>query len=266
MLIMKNYLRSLRGKLLRRLSRSVYNSGYQVGTHNQSNRDLWLANTIAKIPEGSRILDAGAGEQKYKKLCAHLNYVSQDFAQYDGKGDGKGLQTGAWDQSRLDIVSDITRIPEPDGSFDAAMCIEVIEHVPHPIDALKELGRLLRSGGQLILTAPFCSLTHLAPYYYYSGYSRYFYEYWLEKLNIEIVEMTYNGNYFEYLAQEIRRLPEVSKTYANNQLDEYGHLIIEQMLAMLNDISVSDNGSQEILSFGLQILAQKERVCAKNGS
>ena len=35
-----------------------------VGTKNQQNRDLWLERTLKKIPAGSRILDAGAGEQK----------------------------------------------------------------------------------------------------------------------------------------------------------------------------------------------------------
>ncbi|MDO9324535.1 MAG: methyltransferase domain-containing protein, partial [Methanoregula sp.] len=131
---------------------------------------------MKKIPPGSRILDAGAGEQQYKKFCTHLNYVSQDFAQYDGKGDGKALQTQKWETSNIDIVSDITTIPEPDTSFDAIMCIEVFEHLPEPIIAIKEFSRLLKPDGHLILTSPFCSLTHMAPYHFYPGYNRYFYE------------------------------------------------------------------------------------------
>ena len=61
----------------------------QVGISNEWNCEKWLGKTLSQIPAGSRILDAGAGELKYKKFCAHLNYVSQDFGQYDGKGDGK---------------------------------------------------------------------------------------------------------------------------------------------------------------------------------
>ena len=135
-----------------------------VGLENQSAREKWLEQTLRKIPENSRILDAGAGTQRYHKFCAHLRYVSQDFAQYDGQGDAKGLQIGAFDYGQLDIVSDITSIPEPDAAFDAIMCVEVLEHLPEPEIAIREFARLTRPGGYLILTAPFASMTHFAPF------------------------------------------------------------------------------------------------------
>jgi SAM-dependent methyltransferase len=160
-----------------------------VGRGNQQNREIWLEKTLQKIPDNARILDAGAGEQKYKKYCSHLQYNSQDFAQYDGKGDGSGLQTGSWDQSQLDIISDIIHIPEPDSSFDAIMCIEVFEHLPEPIKAIQEFARLLKPGGHLIITAPFCTLTHFAPYHFYTGFNRYFYQEHLPKSGFEIREL-----------------------------------------------------------------------------
>ncbi|WP_121022373.1 class I SAM-dependent methyltransferase [Helicobacter vulpis] len=52
-----------------------------------------------------------------------------------------------WGNTQLDIICDITAIPERDGSFDAIMCVEVFEHLPNPILALKEFSRLLRGGG-----------------------------------------------------------------------------------------------------------------------
>lgn len=167
-----------------------------VGTQNLSTREAWLEKTLNQIPAGSRILDAGAGEQKYKRFCVHLDYVAQDFAQYDGKGDGRGLQTNSWGQSNLDIISDITAIPEPDTSFDAIMCVEVFEHLPEPIKAIQEFARLLKPGGHLILTAPFCSLTHFAPYHFYTGFNRYFYETHLPANGFEIVELQENGFFF----------------------------------------------------------------------
>ena len=135
-----------------------------VGKSNEHSRTTWVKRVLSEIPTGSRILDAGAGEMQYKRFCIHLDYVSQDFGSYDGEGDASGLQVGSWDQSQIDIVGDITDIPEPSASFDAVMCIEVLEHLPDPPAALRELSRLLKSGGMLILTAPFCSLTHFSPH------------------------------------------------------------------------------------------------------
>jgi len=174
------------------------------GLQNEFNRTSWIKKTLESLPEGKRILDAGAGELKYKQYCTHLDYVSQDFAQYDGLGDSVGLQRGIWDNSKLDIVSDITNIPETDESFDIIMCIEVFEHLPSPIDAIKEFSRLLKKDGILIITAPFASLTHFAPYHFYSGFNKYFYEKHLVDYGFEIKEIQRNGSFFEYLAQEIR--------------------------------------------------------------
>ena len=169
----------------------------------EKKRQAWLKKTLMNIPKGSRILDAGAGELRNRLLCEHLNYVSQDFCQYDGKGDGKGLQTGAWNTTRIDIVCDITAIPEPESSFDVILCSEVLEHVPEPVKVIKELGRLLKPGGKLILTAPFASLVHFAPYYFYSGFSSYWYKYHLPRQGFVIEELTANGDWFLYCQQEL---------------------------------------------------------------
>ena len=55
---------------------------------NELNRQAWLSKTLAELPAGARLLDAGAGELKNSKYCSHLSYVSQDFCQYKGKQGG----------------------------------------------------------------------------------------------------------------------------------------------------------------------------------
>jgi len=247
-------------KLIKNCGRAIGISNLlatEVGKNNLGVRETWLKDTLTKIPSGSRILDAGAGQLQYKPYCSHLMYVSQDFGKYDGQGDGRGLQSSRWDQSGLDIVCDITKIPESDASFDAVMCIEVLEHLPDPVNAIRELVRLLKPSGHLIVTAPFCSLTHQAPYFFQTGYSRYFYEYWLNEFGLSIIDMQHNGNYFGYLAQEIRRLPTIARQYSNQTLNLYEEWSLRILLASLGRLSSAGQASDQLLSFGLHILAYK---------
>jgi len=233
---------------------------YIVGTKNAAPRDAWVAQVLAQIPAGARLLDAGAGECQYKKHCGHLKYVAQDNAIYDGKGDS-GLQTGSWDFSRIDIVSDILDIPEPDASFDVVLCTEVLEHLPDPARALDEMARLLRPGGMLIVTAPFWSLTHFAPYHYATGFNRYFYEFHLGRLGFDIVEMTPNGNFFECVGQELRRVPELAQCNAGGDKPSLLELHATQIvLAMLERMSSRDTGTSEMLNFGYQVRAVKRHA------
>lgn len=215
---------------------------------------------MKKVPPGSRILDAGAGERQYEKFCSHLKYVSQDFAQYDGHGDSTGLQTGHWNQTGLDIVSDITDIPEPDASFDAIMCIEVFEHLQQPIMAIEEFTRLLKDGGHLIITAPFCSLTHFSPHHYYTGFNVNFYRTFLERNGFRIIDIQHNGDYFEYLAQEMRRIPQMGKQYSRSgPFGWLNRLWSFPTLIMLGRLSSRDRGSEEMLCYGIHVHAIKEK-------
>ncbi|HOO77191.1 MAG TPA: class I SAM-dependent methyltransferase [bacterium] len=52
------------------------------------------------------------------------------------------------------VQSDAARTPFPDGSVPAALCSEVIEHVPDDTGLLREIFRVLRPGGDLVLTTP----------------------------------------------------------------------------------------------------------------
>lgn len=228
-----------------------------VGLKNADPRNSWLEKTLRSMPAGAKILDAGAGELSNKKYCTHLKYVSQDFCQYDGTGDQKALQTEKWDTTKIDIVSDITSIPEPDQSYDVILCSEVLEHLPDPNGALKEFQRLIKKNGCLILTAPFNSLTHFAPYHFSSGFNSYYYKHHLEQLGFKIETMVPNGNYFEYLAQEIHRLPDIAEKYASHKIGFFEKLILKFALKIIYPMSKKDNGSSELLCYGYHLVAHK---------
>lgn len=172
---------------------------------NKKLRDLWLESKLLSLKEGSKILDAGAGEQQYKKYCMHLKYTSQDICQYTGAGNSKGLQTQKWDTSKIDIISDITNIPVDDNSYDIVLCSEVIEHVFNPLEAIKEFKRILKPNGLLILTFPFRSLTHFAPYHFSSGFNKYWVYESCKLYEFKIKELYSYGNHRLHTFQEIIR-------------------------------------------------------------
>jgi SAM-dependent methyltransferase len=51
-------------------------------------------------------------------------------------------------------ISDATALPFKDETFDAAICVEVFEHLFAPHDAAAEIRRVLRPGGRLIASVP----------------------------------------------------------------------------------------------------------------
>ena len=64
------------------------------------------------------------------------------------------LSKGAVGQGSYSIVL------EEDGSFQAVICLEVLEHVRDPFRAAAELRRVLAPGGTLLLTTPFLLQYH----------------------------------------------------------------------------------------------------------
>lgn len=141
-------------------------------------RDQWVKAQAESLAKGCSVLDAGAGASKYRPYFSHCDYKTQDFCKYEGPL-VKYLQP-------IDHVCEITKIPLADNSLDAILCTEVIEHVVDPMAVLSEFHRLLKPGGKLLLTAPFLSHLHMEPYHYYSGFTPYWYQFWLPKKGFSI--------------------------------------------------------------------------------
>lgn len=224
---------------------------------NSSKRDKWIIRKLKEIPNDLTLLDAGAGNMIYKEYCDHLNYISQDFGEYDDLDFEEGLQVKGWHSKKVDIISDIVSIPLEDNSIDVILCSEVFEHIKDPIKALGEFARLIKHSGILLLTAPVCSITHMAPYYYANGFSRYWYEANLQEAGFEILEITPRGNWFTFMAQELERLPYVSKRYGE-EIDGNVNKQMVEMLRILTSQVEKDTGSNELLCFGYMVKAKKK--------
>lgn len=185
--------------------------GLRRKVRNQERRDEFVAAQIAKLTSGSLLLDAGCGSQRYRHLCGHLEYRSQDFGQYtvdekkmigtEGAGGAQGYMYGP-----LDYTGDAWDIEEEDAKFDAILCTEVFEHIPYPIETVREFSRLLKKGGMLILTFPSVSLRHFDPFYFYSGFS----DRWAEKIlpenGFELLSVESDGDYYGFMSVELKRI------------------------------------------------------------
>lgn len=226
---------------------------------NQGNRDAWIKSQLKALKPGSSLLDVGAGECPYKPCCEHLTYVSQDINIYDGEGNSKGLQTGTWSFDKIDIRCDLLDIPE-DRKFDTVLCTEVLEHVPDPVRCLEKIVRLVNPvGGTLIVTAPFSSLTHFAPYHYSTGFSEYFYRFHLERLGLQVQHLSFNGGFFDFMVQELARVSSVHKQYLGRKLPLKTKIAVQVCRKLLQRAAFIDQtnskSSSELLSFGLHVVA-----------
>lgn len=223
---------------------------------NSTIRDEWVKNSLKKIPKGSILLDAGCGTQQYKKYCSHLTYKSQDFGEYDGKGTGEGLQISKWEYGKLDYIGNIWEIAEKDEFFDAILCTEVFEHIPYPDQTIKEFSRLLKQGGKLLLTAPFCSIPHMEPYYHFNGFSRDFYIYFANKYNLKIISIETNGNAFDFVAQELIR----TSSFVPSRILKffYRMVMFTTIIPLLRFFSKRDTVTSKYLCFGYHVKFEKK--------
>lgn len=227
----------------------------KVANFSAYERNEWVAIQAAQIPAGALVLDAGAGQGQYRKLFAHTRYESQDFAQYQGNQDGVLQET--WDYTALDYVCDITAIPVEAGRFDAVICTEVMEHLPDPVAALKELVRVLKPGGCLLITVPLGSGVHQEPYHFFGGFSPYFFSHHFATLDVEIEEMLPIGGLLKHVGQEMGRVGRLLEEKGNVN-SEFKYLLkdwIPQQLSTLDSTYFVDQ-----FTVGYLIRARKNNV------
>lgn len=177
---------------------------------NQYERDDFVRSELRKLPDHSLILDAGAGSQRYRNDCKHLDYRTQDLGEYtrDQKqqlGDHGANERSDYEFGPLDYTGNIWQIGERNDTFDAILCTEVLEHVPYPIDTVRELARLLKPGGTLILTAPSNCLRHFDPIFFTSGFSDRWFEKVLPEVGLEVAFIQPVGDYYRWVAVELAR-------------------------------------------------------------
>lgn len=101
---------------------------------------------LSALPKSTRVVDAGCGEgvlvEEFKSKL--------DIIGVDPNYGSEFVTTGS-----------LLSLPFADGSFDRALCLDVLEHLPYPEQplALAELYRVVRPGGEVLVSVP--NLAHL---------------------------------------------------------------------------------------------------------
>jgi 2-polyprenyl-3-methyl-5-hydroxy-6-metoxy-1,4-benzoquinol methylase len=88
--------------------------------------------------------------------CGWEARLLQELEPYIGKGIGVDFKAPRIKTGRLETISTVLekKLPFQECSFDLITMLAVLEHLDHPEAILKEIARLLRPGGGLLLTVP----------------------------------------------------------------------------------------------------------------
>lgn len=107
-----------------------------------------------------RILDAGCGNGRYTHFLLQQADADAFITGFDYSQQMLHRARARLRSARVtQVAADLTRLPYADGCFDAVVCGWVLEHLPDPRPGLRELARVLRPGGKLLLLATEDTLT-----------------------------------------------------------------------------------------------------------
>jgi len=144
-------------------------------------------NDLAEKLRG-KLLDVGCGTKPYKDLFVNVNeYIGLEI---EREGQKKNAE----------LMYDGKTIPVEDNTFDSILSTQVFEHVFNPDDFIRELNRVTKNGGMLLLSCPFVWDEHEQPYDY-ARYSSFGIRHILEQNGFEILELRKSINDFSIFPQ-----------------------------------------------------------------
>lgn len=161
-----------------------------------------------KAHAGGHLLDLGCGKVPlygaYRPLVERVTCVDW----------GHSIQGNQHVDAEVDLTGPL---PFEASSFDTIILSDVLEHLPNPDNLWREMARVLRPGGKLILNVPFMYWIHEAPFDYHR-YTEYALRRAAEAAGLNVVELEALGGSPEVvadiIAQNMSRLPYVGSSCA----------------------------------------------------
>ena len=106
------------------------------------------------VKVNSHWLDVGCGLRPYSSNFNHAHYTGIDI---ETSGRPAGLK-------EPDKYFDGVNIPYEDNTFDGVLCTQVLEHVENLDLLLAECNRVIKLGGEFVVSVPFMYREHEQPY------------------------------------------------------------------------------------------------------
>ena len=145
---------------------------------------------MAPLMKG-KLLDFGCGAKPYKSLFTNASeYIGLDIE----------VSGHSHQNENIDVYYDGKIIPFQDNHFDNVFATEVFEHVFNIDEVLPEIKRVLKPGGQILITCPFVFPEHEKPYDF-ARYTSFGIKHIFEKHGFKIIDQRKTGNYVEVAAQ-----------------------------------------------------------------
>ena len=112
----------------------------------------WMSEEVQDLPNNSPVLEVGCGDASFTTdLAKHFSQVTAiDISA------GQIAENAARFPTITFRQHDVSEpFPFDDASFEVVWCSEVLEHLFDPAFALREMRRILKPGGRLLVTVPY---------------------------------------------------------------------------------------------------------------
>ena len=175
------------------------------------------------------ILDVGCGMKPYKSL------LNASGSAYYGTDYPLTMKGSYGKSTKADFFSESTLLPFNNNTFDTLLSTQMLEHVSDPKKVIQEMGRVLKPGGIMILSAPMTWPLHEEPYDFFR-YTLHGLRHLLQKANFEILDEIPRGNNFTTMAQMLldTQLDNTSQSFPKRLYSVILSLVVNQLCSVIN--------------------------------
>ena len=121
---------------------------YTKKSFSKNRLEIALGQPLETI-KGLKILEAGSGAGRFTEVL--LNYGAQVYSFDISDAVEANYRNNMPHQNLTLFQGDIMDIHFQDGFFDISLCLGVLQHTPDTIESIKELTRVLKKGGKLVI-------------------------------------------------------------------------------------------------------------------